>query len=86
VTPISALTFSSYFRLIGPQAFDDYSILGLGELGTYAVWDARLEAKPKQNLTVWLKGQNLLDMNYQTKYGYPDRGFSLWGGLSASFY
>ena len=65
----------------GPQAFDDYNILGLGELGTYAVWDARLEIDPIPGVTTWLKGMNLLDMNYQTEYGFPDRGFSLWLGL-----
>jgi outer membrane cobalamin receptor len=26
-------------------------------------------------------GSNLLDMNYQTEYGYPDRGLNVWVGV-----
>ncbi|MCP4605941.1 MAG: TonB-dependent receptor [Proteobacteria bacterium] len=79
--PFQWLEFASFFRVIGPQAFDDYNILGLGELGSYAIWDARVQVEPIQGVTAWLTGKNLLDMNYQTVYGFPDRGFSLWLGL-----
>jgi iron complex outermembrane receptor protein len=79
--PTAGLTVSTYLRVIGPQAFDDYAILGLGELGAYAVWDARLEAEPRPGLLVYVQGANLLDMNYQTRYGYPDRGLNLWLGV-----
>lgn len=82
--PVSWLRLASSFRVVGPQAFDDYTILGLGELGTYAVWDARLEVRPARPVTVWLRGSNLLDMNYQTKYGYPDRGIAGWLGVRLS--
>lgn len=78
--PKSWMRLSSSFRVVGPQAFDDYTILGLGELGTYAVWDARLEVRPHRWVTLWLRGSNLLDMNYQTRYGYPDRGIAGWLG------
>jgi iron complex outermembrane receptor protein len=82
--PLDWLEMASYFRIVGPQAFDDYNILGLGELGTYSVWDARLEARPLPNVTIWTKGMNLLDMNYQTEYGYPDRGISVWAGFAVT--
>jgi len=78
--PAGWITVSTYLRVIGPQAFDDYNILGLGELGTYAVWDARLEAETRRGISVFVQGSNLLDMNYQTKYGYPDRGLTVWMG------
>jgi iron complex outermembrane receptor protein len=78
------LRITSSLRVVGPQAFDDYTILGLGELGTYAVWDARIEASPAPWCSVWLHGSNLLDMNYQTQYGYPDRGLNVWVGVRAT--
>jgi outer membrane cobalamin receptor len=81
IEPWQWLRFSSAFRVIGPQSFDDYTVLGLGELGTYAVWDARLEVRPHRLVTAWLRGSNLLDMNYQTRYGYPDRGIAGWLGV-----
>ncbi len=79
--PAEWIEIASYLRVIGPQAFDDYTILGLGELGAYAVWDARLQVTPTPILSFWLKGTNLLDMNYQTKYGFPDRGIAVWLGV-----
>jgi iron complex outermembrane receptor protein len=79
--PMRWLRFTSSLRVVGPQAFDDYTILGLGELGTYAVWDARVEASPASFFSVWVHGSNLLDMNYQTQYGYPDRGLNVWVGV-----
>jgi iron complex outermembrane receptor protein len=75
---------ASTLRVVGPQAFADYNILGLGTLGTYAVWDARVEVEVRPGLSAWLRGENLLDMNYQTKYGYPDRGLAVWLGLRAA--
>ncbi len=86
VRPTEWLTFSTYLRIIGPQAFDDYNILGLGELGTYTVWDGRIEAEPRPGFSLYLSGSNLLDMNYQTSYGYPDRGINLWFGARAKVY
>lgn len=81
VEPRHWLSLSSTLRVVGPQAFDDYTILGLGELGAFVVWDARLEVRPVPPVTVWLRGTNLLDMNYQTAYGYPDRGIAGWLGV-----
>lgn len=79
--PARWLRATSSLRVIGPQAFDDYTILGLGELGTYAVWDARVELSPVPWASFWVHGSNLLDMNYQTEYGYPDRGLNVWFGV-----
>jgi iron complex outermembrane receptor protein len=82
--PVRWAVVASTLRVVGPQAFADYNILGLGTLGTYAVWDARVEVQVRRGLTAWLRGENLLDMNYQTKYGYPDRGLAVWLGLRAA--
>ncbi len=79
--PVEWIEVASYLRVIGPQAFDDYTILGLGELGAYALWDARLQVTPVPTISFWLKGTNLFDMNYQTKYGFPDRGIAGWLGV-----
>jgi iron complex outermembrane recepter protein len=81
IDPARWLKLTSSLRIVGPQAFDDYTILGLGELGTYAVWDARVEISPVSWASLWLHGSNLLDMNYQTEYGYPDRGVAFWVGV-----
>ena len=79
--PTKWVNLATFFRIVGPQAFDDYTILGLGELGSYFLWDAYASITPKKFLTLFLKATNLLDMNYQTKYGYPDRGVTLWIGV-----
>ncbi len=79
--PAKWVSMATFFRIVGPQAFDDYTILGLGELGSYYVWDAHVAFTPIDFFTVFIKGTNLLDMNYQTKYGYPDRGATLWLGV-----
>lgn len=71
---------ASYLQIVGSQAFDDYTILGLGTLGPYAVWNAQIRYQPWPIWQVYLKGTNLLDMNYQTRYGYPDRGLTVWLG------
>ncbi len=84
--PLDWFSVSTYLRVIGPQAFDDYNILGLGELGTYVVWDARLEVEPTRRLVIYVQGSNLLDMNYQTHYGYPDRGLNIWFGARVRAY
>jgi iron complex outermembrane receptor protein len=80
--PLRQLEVSSYLQIVGAQAFDDYTILGLGELGPYAVWNARVSYQPASFIELYLKGTNLLDMNYQTKYGFPDRGLLIWLGCT----
>jgi len=84
--PLDWFTISTYLRVIGPQAFDDYNILGLGELGAYAVWDARMEAELRGDVSLFVQGSNLLDMNYQTQYGYPDRGLNVHLGARVRVY
>jgi iron complex outermembrane receptor protein len=71
-------------RVVGPQPFDDYSILGLGTLGTFVVWDASLAYQPAPGVRLFCKAGNLLDMNYQTRYGFPDRGLTVWFGYRLS--
>lgn len=44
-------------------------------------WDARFEAEVRPELRAWVQVTNLLDANFQTRYGYPEPGWQLWAGL-----
>jgi iron complex outermembrane receptor protein len=79
--PWPAVEIATFLRLVGPQAFRDRSLPGSwGTLGAYLVWDARLELAPSPLVSVWLRGTNLADANYQTDYGFPDPGREIWLG------
>ncbi|MDD5310048.1 MAG: TonB-dependent receptor [Deltaproteobacteria bacterium] len=80
-TPIPVFEIGTSLRVVGPQAFQDRQILSWGELGAYAVWDARMAVRPTESTTAWVRGTNLLDANYQTEYGFPDPGRELWMGF-----
>ncbi len=81
VDPWSWLGVSTFVRLAGPQRFEDPETLRWATLGTYVVWDARVDLRPFPWLEVSARVTNLLDGNYQTEYGFPAPGWQVWLGL-----
>jgi iron complex outermembrane receptor protein len=81
VSPWSWLDVSSFARVIGPQSFLNPTTLDWGTLGGYAVWDAQLEARPWKAVALYARATNLLDASYQTEYGFPEAGRSVWVGV-----
>jgi outer membrane cobalamin receptor len=93
VRPLSRLEVSTALRVVGPQRFSssaagvDWGTLGdggadadWGTLGAYVAWDARIEGEPLEGIRLWIQATNLLDANYQNRYGYPEPGWQLWAG------
>jgi iron complex outermembrane receptor protein len=78
--PHRRLEISTALRWVGSQQFQ-LSGDAWGTLGAYLAWDARIEGEPWVGVHIWIAGTNLLDANYQTKYGYPEPGWQLWGGV-----
>lgn len=74
------LGVSTYVRLVGPQSFENPETLRWAELGTYVVWDARLDLRPTPWLDLWAHATNVLDADYQTEYGFPSPGWEIWLG------
>lgn len=74
------LEVSTFVRLVGPQPFEDTETRRWATLGTYVVWDARLDLRPFAWLDVYARATNLLDADYQTEYGFPSPGWQIWLG------
>jgi iron complex outermembrane receptor protein len=75
------LEASTMVRAVSRQDFQDPDTGRWGRLGAFAVWDAFLEVRPIPNLALWLQVENLLDMDYQQAYGFPEPGRTFWLGL-----
>ena len=84
VDPWPWLAVSTFVRLVGPQRFEDPETLRWATLGTYVVWDARVDLRPFPWLDVSTRVTNLLDNNHQTEYGFPAPGWQVWLGLRVS--
>ena len=78
------LTLSSRLRAVSGQDFQDLDTGRWGRLGAYAVWDATIRYRPFDRLSLWASVQNILDANYQTAYGFPEPGGTLWIGARAA--
>jgi iron complex outermembrane receptor protein len=93
--PVERLEVSTVLRVVGPQRFAPSSAAGnwgvsgeadlsdpdlWGTLGAYVAWDARIEGEPRDGIRLWIQATNLLDANFQNRYGYPEPGWQLWVG------
>ncbi|MGE4247861.1 MAG: TonB-dependent receptor plug domain-containing protein [Parvibaculaceae bacterium] len=54
-------------------------------LKSYFLLNARLSYDINDNLTAYLRGENLLDEHYQTAFGYGTSRLAVYTGISASF-
>ena len=80
-TPWRWLEVSAQLRIVGPQDYQDPLTRLWGRLTTYAVLDARVDWRPFNWLSLWVRATNLLDTYYQTEIGYPDPGRVIWIGF-----
>jgi outer membrane cobalamin receptor len=68
-------------QVTGPQPFVHPDTGAWGRLGSYAIVSARVEVTPVEGVQLWLRGDNLADMAYETDYGFPEPGASVWLGM-----
>lgn len=78
--PLRILEISTRVRLTGPILFEDPESHLWRELGTTLAWDARVEGQPLPGIRLWVQVTNLLDANYQLRWGYPEPGWQIWAG------
>ena len=83
--PGTWISASTCLVIVGPRPYQDPETLKWGRLGTYYVWNARVEFRPVSTVSLWIAAQNMLDMNYQTQYGFPASGWQVWVGLRAAY-
>ena len=86
VAPHRRVALSSSLAVVGPQHFEHPETGAWGRLGAYLRWNARLTVTPLRWVTVWVSLKNILDANYQTKFGYPDAGRQLFVGLRLAYH
>ncbi|MDR2139090.1 MAG: TonB-dependent receptor [Tannerella sp.] len=51
---------------------------------SYGLLDARLSCRPSAWLELFVKGENLTDRAYQTRFDYPMPGLTVFGGLNVA--
>jgi iron complex outermembrane receptor protein len=51
---------------------------------SYGLLDAKLSFRPLKCLDIFVKGENLTDQSYQTRFDYPMPGIIVLGGISIS--
>lgn len=79
-------SLATTLAVVGPQDFEHPETGAWGNLGAYVQWNARLSVRPLPWAEMWVAARNLLDANYQTKFGYPDPGRQVFVGLRLSYY
>jgi iron complex outermembrane receptor protein len=75
------LDASTRVRAVGSQDFQDLDTGRWGRLGPYALWEAFLRVHLIRNLSFWLNVENLLDVDFQNAYGFPEPGRTYWIGI-----
>lgn len=76
--PLDQLELGAVFQAVGPQYFFDEDQMLWGTLGAFSTVDANLgwRVSPRARLSVQVR--NLLDVDVQSKVGYPDPGREIW--------
>ena len=55
------------------------------KIGDYVLCDLKLTQPFAKHYEVYVAARNLFDKNYESEYGYPAPGRSLWTGISVKF-
>jgi iron complex outermembrane receptor protein len=82
-----ALTFSTgteadaEFRFVGAQDALDPKDGDWASLGAYYVLDVRLAQRILRHFLLFASAENVLDFDYETEYGFPRPGRTIWLGL-----
>lgn len=77
--PAEKWTISSDIKLVTDTV--DFS----GKLNDYALLNAKIAYQLTENTEVYLRGENLLDQDYQTVRGYNTLGIAAYAGFKAKF-
>ncbi len=84
--PLRWLELWAFARLIGPQdSRDPDGRERTHRLSTNFTLDARVVFRPLEALAIHWRATNLLDVDTQSEYGFPDPGRELWVGLEWTF-
>jgi len=83
--PIHWFKFGSNLRMVGRQDYLNGVSGQWGRLGYYFVWDARADFYPSGMFHPWIRISNILDMNYQSRYGFPEAGREYWFGFRLQY-
>jgi iron complex outermembrane receptor protein len=75
------ITLSTSVWAVSNQDFQHPDTGRWGRLGPYWLWDAFLQGRPVRNLSLWFNVENLLDVDYQNAYGFPEPGRTYWIGI-----
>ncbi|NMB74058.1 MAG: TonB-dependent receptor [Myxococcales bacterium] len=83
VKPMPRLELSTLLQLAGPIPFQHPDTMRWGELGVCAQWNARIAYHLDRWSSLWLRASNILDANYQTKFGFPEPGLQVFLGVTS---
>lgn len=73
------------WTLSGDVRFVADTVDGIGELKDYVLLDARLAYQVTEATEVYLRGENLLDQDYQIVRGYGTPGIAAYAGFRTKF-
>lgn len=82
IKPIEGLSIASIFSYKDKQKTGSFS----PDLDAYFTVDLNANYKISENLSVWLKGYNITDEDYQMAYDYPMPGVTVYGGVGLKFW
>lgn len=84
-TPIDALSMTASVDHTGDQTDTDFGTYQTVTLGAYTLVGLNVAYNVNDIVTVTLRGDNLLDENYQEVVGYASQGRGIYAGLRARF-
>ena len=89
VKPYDFWTLATDLHVIGPQRYQNDLNGATGTLGTYLLWNGRMDfvlwKTNRERLSVYASGENLSDTHYQTQFGYPGLGRRFFFGFTFGF-
>jgi iron complex outermembrane receptor protein len=74
-------TLTNEAIITGPRPYLDIDTGSWGRLATNTTWNVRFEGKVLSWMALWVAATNILDMNNQSEFGYPEPGRMVWAGL-----
>lgn len=80
-TPLKWLALDVDATVVGSQEFVNEWTRLRGNLGTYFVMSGALTFKPSRQIDVYLRGENLLDARFMSRYGFEEPGRNLGAGI-----
>lgn len=82
--PLPWLSFSGVVRYVGAQAYQHPDTGVDGKLEAYALLDARADLTLRPGVRTYVRVQNLLDANVESRWSFPEAGRQGFVGLHAT--